>query len=73
VGEGCGERGSAISFKTPASMEGRGDMVSSPALPGREKVAETVKKGKKKEEDPLTKDESVQAGQRNQTLREGKV
>jgi hypothetical protein len=44
-----------------------------PALPGREKVAETVKKGKKKEEDPLTKDESVQAGQRNQTLREGKV
>ena len=36
-------------------------------------MAETVKKGKKKEEDPLTKDESVRAGQRNQTRREGKV
>ena len=58
-------------FKTPASMKGRGDMVAS-ILPGREKVAETVK-GKKIEEDPLTKDESVRAGQRNQTRREGKV
>jgi hypothetical protein len=53
-------------------MKGRGDMVAS-ILPGREKVAETVKKGKKKEEDPQTKDESVRAGQRNQTRREGKV
>jgi len=57
-GSTSGERVSGSSFKTPASRKGRGDMAAS--IPRKGKVVETVKKGKKKEEEPSKKEECVE-------------